>query len=281
MMLVLHTSARRSSFCATRSYKYLTQLGLLSRPLSSSAPQEGIATISPKAKKKKRNDNSILIYHRNSNYNGTLQGATAFCALNTTYWVWYAQQCASSVLFGSAVPFFVHSEACLYGVTMACLMNYGGYKYASHLVSKIQYQPSSKEQQQVQVYGHTFWYPSKEPYQFKHGDIGLDPSKKEVQWLLEKLGGDAKQFRGYLPLKIHSTYNVRFPLLVYCNDSLEVKDSDAFLDALLVDMEEDEDNEDGFYDEDEQETAKGNPTSFQNAPVKTKKRRRKGIRRKR
>lgn len=233
----------------------------------------------PHKKNKKRN-NSIIFYRRNSNYNGRLKAGTAFCLVNTTYWSWYAERCISFKFFGVSVPFFISIDTGMYGFTTALLFNYFGYTYASQLVSKMTY---NREMEKVEVFGHRFWKESDQALECNLGEICLDRHKKEVKWLLEKLGGDATQFRGYLPLRVRADhYNSRWPHLVYCNDEYEVKDADAFLEALLFDIEPEGEDE---YGEDEDVPPKKSEekvATLRNIPRKFKKSsRRRSIRSKR
>ena len=104
---------------------------------------------------------------------------------------------------------------------------------------------------------------AEKPTEFELGEIYLNRRSSEVIYLLEKLGGDAKEFRGHLPLKYHGS---RWPFLVYCNDSFAVKDNNAFLEALLFDtanMEELDEDEDLT---EEEHVTRERPLRHQNHP---------------
>ena len=124
-------------------------------------------------------------------------------------------------------------------------LNYACYTYSKILVSKITFYEKSGK---VRIWFHElpFLKQTEKPVTFDIGEIFLDREKAEVVYLLDKLGGDLSRFQGHLPLRIQSEhYESRWPLLAYFKDGFEVKDSDAFLEALLFDAASRDSEDDG------------------------------------
>ena len=174
---------------------------------------------------------ALPLYQRGDDRTMIPRAVWGVSIFNTTYWLWYLFDFIPTV---NASPVFqdMHVDARIGWVALAIgmLMNGVTSIYTSLLVSRLDYDPSSRE---LLVYRHTFPFlsPSTKSTNYTLGEISISPTDAKLKKILRELRGDLQHYKGHLALQ---RKNHSMPLLLEIhNGQEEVKNGVALLQGML------------------------------------------------
>lgn len=229
---------------------------IISQQLSSLAPTKDNNT-----DKKDNDDNTTLLYQRNSNRNALPRASFLVSSLNSIYWVWYVIDFVPAVNASPIEDLHIDPIFGFGGLGLSILIQSAFTLYPLSLVSKIAHRASpstsslklnsastqktkksdSQKEQEILVWKHTlpFLQTSLKPLTIPLGKITMDKASDDTRKILEDLGGDLGKYEGHLGLNRVSdkenknSYTINFPLLVEIRNSSEVYNSELMLQVLL------------------------------------------------
>ncbi len=205
---------------------------------------------------KKDDDNLTLLYQRDLERNALPRTSFLVSSLNSMYWIWYVIDFVPAVNASPIESFHIDPVYGFGGLGLSLLIQTAFTLYPLSLVSKIAHRNSDSETnsdsgdgrgkiisspQEILVWKHTLplLKPSSKPLVFPVGGISLDRTSENTRIILEDLGGNIRNFEGFLGLKKVSKENkassltAYFPLLVDIRKPSEVCDSESMIQVLL------------------------------------------------